>query len=254
VKKSAAVKKAAKTPTVATLKKEISADTRREATLKHDAARRGTTAASRKHDLARAARLGKTVKSLKHELATRTSSKKRTWSPDSDVAMCSARAVAESLRLALGVRLADDDVLGLHRAAGGDRDEGAAIVDVLAAARELPVVVPDGPARPGRLRFLGPAQGQALALALPLLPGAPGCPAVTAVEWPVLPPPGDRPVPLGAVAPAHVLILGLDLPWAEPHAVTYNPADGIWWSWGEPHQAADFAGAVIEECWAVAWS
>jgi len=45
------------------------------------------------------------------------------------------------------------------------------------------------------------------------------------------------------------LILGADLPG--PHAL-YD--DGRhWWSWGEPHDPADFPAAVIEEAWAVTW-
>lgn len=57
----------------------------------------------------------------------------------------------------------------------------------------------------------------------------------------------------GCSRPTHragdVLILGLDLPWGEAHAVTAH--DGIWWSWGEPYTADDFPGAVIEEAWTV---
>ena len=52
------------------------------------------------------------------------------------------------------------------------------------------------------------------------------------------------------VQESHVVILGLDLPHAEPHAVVVD-IDGTWWSWCEPHTAADFPGAVIEEAWLV---
>jgi hypothetical protein len=250
VKKSTAVRKAAKTPTAATLKKEITADTRREATLKHDARRAGTTAVSRKHDLARAAKLGKTARSLKHELAAKTSAKKRTWSPDSDVACCSARAVAESLRLALGVRLAQDDVLGLHWAAGGDRDGGASVLAALRAARDVFEIR----AHLVDLRSDLGVSGEELLAAAVRAPGD-----VAAVQtfhpWPA-PEVAPRPqvVAAQALPQLHPFILGLDLPWGEPHAVTYNPADETWWSWGEPCSPDDFPGAVIEECWAVAWS
>jgi hypothetical protein len=44
-------------------------------------------------------------------------------------------------------------------------------------------------------------------------------------------------------------ILGLELPG--PHAVLAEP--GRWWSWGERYDPSDFPGAVVEECWAVAW-
>ena len=53
----------------------------------------------------------------------------------------------------------------------------------------------------------------------------------------------------------HAYILGLDLPYGEPHAVVAH--DGVWWSWGEPYQPFDpdwFPGAVIDEAWAVTWS
>jgi hypothetical protein len=207
-KKTKAVGKAAKTPTVGQLRAEISADVKREASLKHQAAG-DRNLRSYKHLAAEITAVGKKVTSLKHELATKTAaSKKRSWSPDEEVAFCSARAVAESLRLALGVRLADGDVLSLHRAAGGDRDGGTTILEALRAAQRY-----------------GP-------------------------WWRGL---ADPPCAGLAVPDHQALILGLDLPYGEPHAVTVGP-DGTWWSWGEPHSPADFPGAVIEEAWAVAWS
>jgi hypothetical protein len=254
VKKSTAVRKAAKTPTAATLKKEITADTRREATLKHDARRAGTTAVSRKHDLARAAKLGKTVRSLKHELALKTAAKKRTWSPDSDVACCSARAVAESLRLALGVRLAQDDVLGLHRAAGGDRDSGASILDVLWAAQA------SGLAEGYRLGCLGHDglagfDGERLIEPDDAGFGSGWLAGMEAQLYGTVgQPQHGRAVIARTPGRSHSVIVGLDLPWGEPHAVTYDPRDATLWSWGEPCNWNDFPGAVIEECWAVAWS
>lgn len=59
---------------------------------------------------------------------------RRGWSPDEAVALCSARAVAEHLRIATGTRVSDDDVLVLHHAAGGSDDAGATIQATLAAA------------------------------------------------------------------------------------------------------------------------
>lgn len=50
---------------------------------------------------------------------------------------------------------------------------------------------------------------------------------------------------------AYGLILGLDLPEG-PHAVFDDGRS--WWSWGEPYNPADFAGAVVEEAWAVTWA
>jgi hypothetical protein len=61
--------------------------------------------------------------------------KLRQWSPDEQVAVCSARAVAQSLQMTLGVRLSDADVLGLHEAAGGHPDAGATILDALEAVQ-----------------------------------------------------------------------------------------------------------------------
>ena len=47
---------------------------------------------------------------------------------------CAAAAVANSLLLATGTRLSDDEVLGLHVAAGGGRDAGASVLATLEAA------------------------------------------------------------------------------------------------------------------------
>lgn len=158
--------------------------------------------------------------------------KRRKWSPDSDVACCSARAVAEAVRLLSGPVLSDADVVSLHWAAGGDRDGGASILDVLSAASEL---------------FRWQAIGTAC------LPGI----LAPDVFQPSLPHPSQDAVPYIESAienlNCHGLILGLDLPWGEPHAVTVD-LDGTWWSWGEPYLATDFPGAVIDECWAVSWS
>lgn len=229
MKKSAAVRKAAKTPAAATLKKEISSDTRREASLKHDAAT-AKSAGTRKHDEARAAKLGKTIKSLKHQLASKSSgTKKRAWSPDADLGLCAARAVAESLRLSLGVCLTHDDVLGLHWAAGGDRNVGASILEALTVVR--------------RQAGFRPVLAEDL-LNYPALPFG-----QLSRNW--RDPDLDEIDHCIGAGVAHPLILGLDLPWGEPHAVTYDPRDGTWWSWGEPYGPEDFPGAVIEEAWAV---
>jgi hypothetical protein len=47
---------------------------------------------------------------------------------------CAAAAVANSLLLATGIRVDDEDVLGLHLAAGGSLDAGASVLGVLEAA------------------------------------------------------------------------------------------------------------------------
>lgn len=46
------------------------------------------------------------------------------------------------------------------------------------------------------------------------------------------------------------VLLGAELPGS--HAVCAGP-DGAWWSWGEPHDPAEWPDAVIEEAWAVTW-
>jgi hypothetical protein len=164
------------------------------------------------------------LKYVNQHYPSKTTAKPKAWSPDDMLPVCSARAVAESLRLALGVRLADGDVLSLHRAAGGDQDAGTTILDTLSAAGECQVF----PLAPRwRADHHGPAEGFS---------------RTDLLEPPFVPAPGDLSV-----------ILGLDLPYGEPHAVTAGP-DGTWWSWGEPHDPEDFPGAVIDEAWAVTWT
>lgn len=51
------------------------------------------------------------------------------------VPCCVAQAVAESLYLATGVRVSDEDILALHWAAGGSEDTGTTVPDVLEAAQ-----------------------------------------------------------------------------------------------------------------------
>ena len=126
--------------------------------------------------------------------------KPRKWTPDGDVALCSARAVAESARLTLGLVLCDADVLSLYCATASDPDEGQSLTDALSAAQEhYP------------LRF------------------EPVCPCEP-----------------------RAVILGLDLPGGEPHAVAVGP-DGTWWSWGQPFDPAQWPGLAVEEAWAVTW-
>ena len=49
---------------------------------------------------------------------------------------CAATAVANSLLLATGKRVSDEDVLALHEAAAGSPDAGASVLSVLEAAQE----------------------------------------------------------------------------------------------------------------------
>lgn len=146
----------------------------------------------------------KRVAAAKKAAATRAS-KKRRYSPDTDVACCSARAVAQSLLLAVGVRTDDADVLSLYWATGAHTDDGATILDTLraAAARSLSGYRPRW--RPAGEQDLGRT----------------------------------------------VLIAGLQLEH-DTHAVAVDRYLRCW-SWGQPHGGGDFAGADIEECWAVTW-
>ena len=173
------------------------------------AAHKKSVEATRKRDAHPAEAKAKAVKAARATLAAarKESVKVRKWSPDGDVALCSARAVAESLRIALSVPVSDEEVLALHWAAGGDDDAGASLLDVLTAAQAHGL----GGFRPQRFECV----------AGPLHEGS------------------ER------------LVLGLDLPLAEPHAVLADC--GRWWSWRERYSPDVFAGAVIEEAWAVTW-
>ena len=169
----------------------------------------------RKHEAERKAREAKRA-------AHHTHAKVRKWSPDGDVALCSARAVAESLRLATGVAVADDDVLGLYWATASDPDQGQSVYEALSAAQEL-----------FGFREVMPC-------------------ATRDHDYSAVPDGNDNlPWPRLRVTGAG-LILGLDLPGAETHAVAVGP-DGTWWSWGEPFDPADWPGLVIDEAWAIEW-
>ena len=123
-KKQTAVKKpakAAKTPTAKVLRQEIAADVAKEAAL------------TRKHEVGQARAVAKKVASLKHELAAKTKKRGLALAPG-DVECCAAQAVAETLRLAGGT-VSDEDVLGLHWAAGGSTDRGVPILAVLETAK-----------------------------------------------------------------------------------------------------------------------
>ena len=247
----------------------------------------------------------------------------RGWTPDGDVAICSARAVAEAVRLATGRVLDDADVLALYRATASDPDEGQTLTEALGAAQGLlgdlaawpcsegaglaQVRAPDAvnliqrvaarfgeadahesqrpPRRDGELApFIGPRDDERVLFAWECWPKAEmAAPLVDEEDdgrWVAevvhrvvaegdLTRRLDRDARTGLltcenarklfeVEASHkrsvALVLGLDLPWGEPHAVTYNPADGTWWSWGQPMSPADFPGAVIEEAWAVTWT
>lgn len=189
------------------------------------------------------------ISSLKHHPAPKSKhaqpakknakhSKTRKWSPDSDVALCSARAVAEAIRLLSGPVLTDADVLALYWSTACDPDAGQTLSDALRVACDVFGVAADG-VRFGSQR-VGDVQD------FDRLPSV-RAEAVRHVAEPVIDAAQADRVPQ---IWGHPLILGLDLPWGEPHAVTVD-IDGTWWSWGEPHTAADFPGAVIDEAWAV---
>lgn len=148
--------------------------------------------------------------------------------------VCSAQALAQSLRLA-GQRVTDDEVLELHHLAGGTMDEAAHVGHVLAAAAlsGLSGCRPRTPeitwTQVWQLESIGKVAlwGQALEAFFDQ---------------------GHRPVePLVDEAFVHGLILQIDVPG--PHAVLAT-ADG-WWSWGELYSPWP---ARVEAAWAVSWS
>jgi hypothetical protein len=236
--KKKAVGKAAKSPTVAQLRAEIATDEARETHLKHEAAE-ARRPKVRKHDLARARSLGKKVASLKHEVADKTKKRGLALSPG-DVPCCAAQALAESLRLALGAVVPEQDVLALYWRTAAGPDEGAPILATLEAAREYGI----GGHFPAGWR---PARGldreRSVLLGLEL-------PDMEPESWieqaglGIRSHPGPRWTP--PAAPAY------DDPGAS-HTVAVGP-DGAWWSWGEPWEPTDFGGAVIDEAWAVQWA
>ena len=200
-----------------------------------------------------------------------THHKPRKLTPDGSVALCSARAVAESLRLALGVTVSDEDVLGLYWRTAADPDVGATILETLeaASASGLAGVRPDSFAA-----LLAPTFGPPLGEPAGQAPGANsgeegereapghagqgtstilGLEALRRVRRSAFE--TDFPAALSApwdpAASSLSLVLGLELPEG-PHTVL---DDGLaWWSWGEPYDPADFPGAVIEEAWTVRWA
>jgi hypothetical protein len=172
-------------------------DRAKHSSRKHDAKSKHTARDRREHerkDHKPKAAVGKAA----------VTEKARKLTPDGLVALCSARAVAESLRIALNVSVSDGDVLGLYWHTAGHPDTGAPILATLEAARGYGI----GGWFPAGWR---PARG---------------------------------------LDAERSVLLGLELPEG-PHAVLGDGAR--WWSWGQPHDPAEFPGAVIEEAWAVQW-
>jgi hypothetical protein len=247
-KKTTAVKKAAKTPTVKVLKAEVSTLTREETSYKHAEAT-ARTAASRKHDAAEVSSIGKKITSLKHTIASKSSRKTGLALDPDDVQCCAAQALAASLHLASGAIVHDEDMLALYRRTAGDPGEGASVLDTLKAAREYGLS-----GLRSRFRSLDFAAIGAEALGADVAAVEVGLadvkrPLAVAVLADAVE--GDA-LKLGSGSLSHPLILKLDLPEG-PHAVTVAP-DGAWWSWGEPYDPADFGGAAVTEAWAVSWS
>lgn len=260
-RKAASVRKAARAPTLGRLEADVASLRARDVTLKHDAAE--SHGATRKHDLARAAAVGKRIVSLKHQIASRKKAGKRrglALDPD-DVSCCAAQALAASLRLALGVAVADEDVLALYWRTAGDPDEGASVLATLEAASGfglagVRLAVAEEVGQRAEARRMAPQDHAhrgvlgSLADDLPVLPRSIGvgqdllgCQAPQLDALPYLAPDALL---------VHGLILGLDLPEG-PHAVL-DDGRCQWWSWGEPYDPAAFPGAVIEEAWTVRWA
>jgi hypothetical protein len=209
-----------------------------------------------------------------------------------DVACCAAQAVAESLRIALSVRVSDEDVLALHWLAGGSADAGVPVLAALEAAqawgprgldvREVACV----PESPQTVFGVSPAQP---VIERVLRRDVLEPEVVQPVHrFPLLDPPAatradqerqaviavarvgpehvaQRTLPghaggLGVVACDDPVVLGIHLTSVilgldlpeGAHAVCVGP-DGAWWSWGEPYDPATWPDAVVEEAWAVQW-
>jgi hypothetical protein len=226
---------------------------KKPAAKKTTAVKHPFTAAHKREDKIR--RLRRELRAAEHSPASpkktvkvvKAAKKPRAWSPDGDLPVCSARAVAEALRLAVGVRLADEDVLGLHWAAGGDREHGVTVLDALSAVSEYGL--PGWRLHPAPLAL---SQDGAPLLGCQLVPCTKhgsselretrshvGCPLSEDLA--------HGPECLSEA----IKILGVDL-GVGSHAITVAP-DGTWWSWGEPYDCRFFDGAVIEEAWAVTW-
>lgn len=145
------------------------------------------------------------------------------------VACCSAEALAASLRLA-GHLVTDEDVLELHRLAGGTPDEGVSIEEALWATTEFGlagawaasfeyVTLDDGQSagKSGNRFNSGAAVGTR----------------------------GANFVPPAAV------ILGVTLPGG-PHALTLDDSGAVW-SWGELYDPGQLRPGPLEEAWLVDW-
>ena len=96
--------------------------------------------ARERRDLARAAR--DQARARRDRARARTAGLARPSVPDGWILggndrylTCAATAVANSLLLATGKRVSDEDVLGLHVAAAGSPDAGASVLGVLEAAQ-----------------------------------------------------------------------------------------------------------------------
>jgi hypothetical protein len=157
--------------------------------------------------------------------------------------VCSAQALAQSLRLA-GQRVSDDEVLELHYLAGGSADEMVSVGDALAAAARFGLAG----CRPALLSGSGldAASG-------PARPEDPSVPPGVGLECDsaalgaasrLAPPPAGSALQPGS---SWSQILLIDVPG--PHAVLAT-ADG-WWSWGELLSPWP---ARVSEAWAVSWS
>lgn len=92
-----------------------------------------TAKATTKPTTAKAAAKPATAKSAAKKAKAATVKK---WSPDEQVALCSARAFAQSLRLALSVAVSDDVVTGTYFRTRSDPDAGQTIPETCGAIAE----------------------------------------------------------------------------------------------------------------------
>lgn len=194
------------------------------------------TAKTAKTSTAKTTTTAKSAKTSAKTTATKSTATKKTtaskpaaFAAGDRLPVCSAQALAQSLRLA-GQRVTDDEVLELHYLAGGSADAPASIGAVLAAAALSGLA---GCRLKGFTNYADVSWGGSLReLRYGVEDGAAhlglGCLAQR-------------------VSDVHGLILHVDVPG--PHAVL-AAADG-WWSWGELYSPWP---AWVSEAWAVSWS
>lgn len=200
-------------------------------TGKHHATAKHTGSATRRSATAHKQKAMRTAAAVK-------AAHLRAWAPGSDLALCTAAAFGETLRIATGRAVSHAELSGVYWLTAAHADAGASILataDVILASGlsgSFPLSV--DPAPEAWRQILG-QRCEAC--------GSPDCSCPcsacddSAARF-------DAP---GAIV--HGLILGLDMPEGR-HTVAVDPS-GYVWSWGELYELT--SEAVVEEAWAVTW-